>query len=318
METIELPEVNYATASSSSATMVASNSEYFIGPQLPLTKEREQEMIKNMEIYWQTGKSLEQVRDWALSGKSSTSLEYRFILDWYEAMRVAGTQIAEKWNYFKELVGIGVGGGKVEGRPSNFESLSESDQKRVNEILTIPDLTSFPQNQAIIDYFVDNFLKGLSYQGGVFIGDKHGTGSLQCKPWLQEVVVKKATQVGLPVTLDNHYEWKAHDRIEAIVQLEAGEKSWENGITNNSILAGDIIQMHYELLNGTTPHTAVIWKIEDDGVWVFDTNFGTLGEWITLEDGTAEFLADNTIRLHKFSFANLNTKVLNATIYRVV
>jgi hypothetical protein len=41
--------------------------------------------------------------------------------------------------------------------------------------------------------------------------------------------------------------------------------------SNSTVKAGDIVQMDFA---SSTPHTMLITKIESDGIWVVDTNFG--------------------------------------------
>jgi hypothetical protein len=117
--------------------------------------------------------------------------------------------------------------------------------------------------------------------------------------------------------------------------------------SNSTVKAGDIVQMDFA---SSTPHTMLITKIESDGIWVVDTNFGPYTEILLadakhpgtlfenpLNPGTyispsdaiklgipvpAELRyysqPDDTIRYHFMFFDSLDKNVNKATIYRVI
>jgi hypothetical protein len=121
-----------------------------------------------------------------------------------------------------------------------------------------------------------------------------------------------------------------------------GNATFESMITSSAVKEGDIVQMVY----GSTQHTMVLWKKESTGIWVFDTNFGEYGKGM-LPDGSAAHIAtgaldsnghyydisdkqvnegavrthwyqaDDTVRLHFLSYADLNSKATYASTYQI-
>lgn len=213
-----------------------------------------------------------------------------------------------KRDALSRIPGLGLGSAKlVSGKPGNWKQLTEAQQEQVESILTIPDVSAFPKNKQIVNYFSNNILPTLKYDGVRLIGPKHGTAPLQCKPWLDDVVIIGATGVNVPATLSNHYEWGQQNDVKEVAQIE-GETTFKSMIQNHEVAPGDIIQIHYVTKDLDTPHTMALWKVDTDGIWVFDTNFGPKTESGQL---------DNTIRLRKMQFSTLNERAKFATIYRV-
>src|SRR5690606_30202878 len=111
-----------------------------------------------------------------------------------------------------------------------------------------------------------------------------------------------------------------------IKQIARQENSGEftSMISSDSVLQGDIVQLYGNFGGGLQPHTMIIAKKEAEGIWVFDTNFGTLSEYVEYHggaftknaDGMFEFVgegngnykyqSDNTIRYRFISYDDWN------------
>lgn len=246
--------------------------------------------------------------------------------------------------------------------PRNWNGLSEADKKAIQDILNIDNFSALPEsNQKILTYVLNSIVPTLGFNVNTFTGDIHGTGLQQCKAWLQDWLQSSGiTAKSIPgnkvsdLNGIGSYEWNPSTKDTANVTSVAsirGDKSFQEMIDalnpNSLVRAGDIVQMGY----GGIPHTMVITKIQGDGVWVLDTNFGP--EVPTLADNTHEgtgliengkfrlasveektkglakywLQIDNTVRLHFMPFeiknannevtGGLNSKVSMATIYRI-
>lgn len=113
----------------------------------------------------------------------------------------------------------------------------------------------------------------------------HGTGLMQCKEWLQQVVIKAATGITVSQNAAASTGAWVSDEYE-IGRMQDGE-NFQAMLERSGAQAGDVVQMYtgYE-------HTMVIGDITDEGVWVFDTNYGEHAEWKTMEEGAGLDLSD--------------------------
>jgi hypothetical protein len=193
-----------------------------------------------------------------------------------------------------------------------------------------------------------------------FEGKLRGTGDLECKAWLQEIIkiATQGTKIPTNVTMDSSgkgitaYAWNmlttnnegkilsSDGKVEEITKIR-GESSFRSMIDpdnqNRLVKSGDIVQMAY----GYTPHTMVILKIENDGMWVCDTNFEFAVPALPDESHSATGIeengkfrsltaqeiqagvqpthwlkSDNTVRIHFMTYKMLDDKARMATIYR--
>lgn len=231
--------------------------------------------------------------------------------------------------------------------PDGFDEIlsgvPENMKLTVSELLNIDLRYLSPSNKAILEYFINHYLKngGLQFDANALgkpfelEGDMHGTLDDQCKAWLQKIIVPSAVSTDIPlnITKDQNgnsivsYSWvmnspdnngrilSADGKTEQIASIR-GSETFESMIQLNSVQAGDIIQMAY----GYIPHTMVLWKKEAAGIWVFDTNFGEYGKAVlanNTEDATGkidengvyqnitdEEVQNGAIRTHKYQFDN--------------
>ncbi len=246
-----------------------------------------------------------------------------------------------------------------------WNSFSLEEKTRMNEkIASIFDIDygQIPEgNKKIIDQFIKDYANGeLSYVENTSLGVKgfelrgspHDTGQLECKDWLRKVLIINSTGILLPSNHDDgkeirngelvdlRYRWDV-DGSPNVIAIDQGNKfnSFKNKVSSIDVKEGDIVQMMY----GSTPHTMVIGKKEQDGIWVMDTNFGDLvNDYTPVASGTGEFKldtngqyvsaydsvqkkyngdynrqADNTIRYHFMSYDRLDEKADKFTIYRI-
>ncbi|MEK7137237.1 MAG: hypothetical protein AAB853_03045, partial [Patescibacteria group bacterium] len=273
-------------------------------------------------------------------------------LHWQDRLTLeTGNLPLEQGGQYRTLVVAHLSDGKVRAGYAEFRLGSE-----LAALLPITaDNIEGEGNKAIIDYIIDNAESfNLQLTNGIWQGDIHGTGLKQCKPWLQEVI-RDSTGVWLPQNNEeDSSRWIEVDKQRNDTLEAAGVKmlgrigegmNFEEAMEAYGVEAGDIVQM-----TGTFGlHTMVITKIDADGVWVLDTNYGSVDEgfkeastgidathmvdpsdpnsYINQQQaeergiafsGTHYYQEDNTIRIHKMNYADtLNTKVSAATIYRV-
>lgn len=215
-------------------------------------------------------------------------------------------------------------------------------------ILNFSDLDGLPENQKLVnsiiqDYFMSSdpnkkpeYISAIEWRAAI-----HGTGDRQCKPWLDDVFVKNATGIDLPLNDPNDLSKWVEDttgHIQKVVTSDTGT-NFQTAVQNNDVKSGDIVQMRGSF--APSGHTALIGKIQSDGVWLFDTNFGTQSDYYT-DDGVhaLKYIADSnarsgfrlaidgetalywkqeddSIRYHFIRYADLNSAVTASTIYRL-
>lgn len=202
-----------------------------------------------------------------------------------------------------------------------WNQLSTEEQRKITSVLQFPNLDHLPGNRAIIDhisskYFATGefkFEKGQSVLSNSFKWVAQNPVD-NCKIWLQQHVVKQATAdspdfnsaVILPTTDQSApYKWNNdHDakNVSQIAQHDGStETSLKNALESNNVMPGDIIQMKGEFVT-TNQHTAIIGMIEEDGLWVFDSNWEK----------------SDTPAYHYFGYDKLNKPLTSFTIYRIV
>ncbi len=250
------------------------------------------------------------------------------------------------------------------GIPRNWDDLTDAQKKIAQEVLSIDNFNELPEtNQKILTYVMNSIIPTLKYQNNgtyPFIGELHGTGLEQCKTWIQNWLQSSGITLNkLPTNKTSDikgigsYEWNSFSSTTANVTVVAsirGDKTFEEMINNSSdVKVGDVVQMGY----GSIPHTMLITKIQSDGLWVLDTNFGNNENWMEIKDfpgdinthleitrgvidefthSPRELTAeeknagiqptlwkqpDNTPRYHFMSFNSLNLKATYTTIYRI-
>lgn len=144
---------------------------------------------------------------------------------------------------------------------------------------------SLAGNTQILNYIAQNFttLFDLKPTANGWIGDAHGTGIMQCKEWIDDVIIKNAfgfdangnRNVDLPGNVtdkaghDSSGQWEEKNlssNISIIGHIQSGSASADL----QQIKPGDILQTY----NGSIEHTAIVTKITSTGMWLLDTNFG--------------------------------------------
>jgi len=194
-----------------------------------------------------------------------------------------------------------------------WNQLSASQQAEIISSFDFGNLDPESSNGKIIQYLIDEYLRSgemsfnaqkMEWIGTAYFDDPNNTDDDlvgECKYWIQINVVQQATQKLIPNNDPNsHYMWRTDDpdrsaNVSIIAQSD-DSSNFKNTVTNGNIHFGDIIQ--YDA--GGYGHTVIIGKVDEDGMWVFDSNY----------------LNDSTPRYHKISFASFN-QIHGFTIYHV-
>lgn len=104
--------------------------------------------------------------------------------------------------------------------------------------------------------------------------DPNNIGYGECKYWVQMDVVKNALGITLPnnAIKENASSWTTSNVVQKVATEADGD--FRQVIKNAAagIQAGDLIQMASSNGNKIN-HTMIIGKIEEDGFWVFDSNY---------------------------------------------
>lgn len=192
---------------------------------------------------------------------------------------------------------------------------SSEEQVMLINALGLETIQSLPaNNQAIILEFMRqhidvNATNTLTLQpDGSFKVEGFQT-ELECKGWLQQEIILKATGVlvGGNTTQNNESAtWKDPsnaNHIDNQVDITADFKNqgldfWEL-VKQSGATAGDTIQYFTE---SQYQHTMVISSITENGMWVFDTNF----------------VGELSVGLHYFSAGKLNDIIEQSSIYRII
>jgi len=192
---------------------------------------------------------------------------------------------------------------------AQWDELTQEQRNAVSDALDFGDLSATPQNERIINYLVENYLSNgamtfdsekMEWRGEAYIDDPDTDADDligECKYWAQMDVIKAATGRVLPPNSSN-YEWNLDIRGETVTPLVTSNSSSDNleEAIKLHATAGDVLQCDM----GIYGHTMIIGKVDNDGVWVFDSNASE----------------DKTPRYHKVSFSVLNPSS-DFTIYRV-
>jgi hypothetical protein len=121
----------------------------------------------------------------------------------------------------------------------------------------------------------------------------------ECKYWLQTNVLKDGLGITILKNKTNNFAWDSSDSIEnRTVEGEVGT-NFESIVKNPEIIhSGDMIQV----FGGSfvKQHTMVIGRVENDGIWVFDSNY-----------------VAKTPQYHKINFSSFNSALTQFTIYRL-
>ena len=191
-------------------------------------------------------------------------------------------------------------------------ALDAQQKQELREALSFGDLSETPENEKIIRYLVENYLQNgamsfdtekMEWRGEAYVDDPSTDKDDlvgECKYWVQMDVILKATDRQLPNNDPQClYAWRTDvpeaNNVEVLGQSTGS--GIEGFLQSGSVRTGDIIQYHP---GGAHGHTVIIGKVDEDGVWVFDSNMGN----------------DLTPRYHKISYANLNSNH-GFTVYHV-
>lgn len=125
----------------------------------------------------------------------------------------------------------------------------------------------------------------------------------ECKYWVDNSVVQPAlggVDLASNIGENNSYQWEPSTTVVDIASHLQGNIQNVVQDAATSIQAGDIIQMAKS--DGSSPnHTVIVGKIDQDGIWIFDSNGRN---------------NDATPRYRKLYYSSLNTYDL-FTIYRI-
>ncbi|MFA5273419.1 MAG: LamG-like jellyroll fold domain-containing protein [Candidatus Peribacter sp.] len=201
----------------------------------------------------------------------------------------------------------------------NGDLLTEEQVKAVRDALAFDDLASLPTgNRQILQRLIDDYLNSgqLRYDTEGYVGPKgfelestilHGGG--QCKEWVYNLI-ENATGVTVPLNDEADYA-KWEEKTDARIKMV--EKPTSNKLSDQvqSLRSGDIIQMNWK---NVTPHTMVVGKIEEDGIWVFDSNWGDQAEF---DENGNKILDDETLRYRFVSFDSFEQGAQDFTTYRI-
>jgi hypothetical protein len=252
----------------------------------------------------------------------------------------------------KESVGIGTTVDLHRLTDMQGNTLTAEQQNAIRAALTF-DLDGLPGgNKAILEYLITHFLttensdERLQYDSALELtGRRHGTDQRECKAWLDDIVILSAAGIDISALAKDHEgdptlgTWVSDEYQIGLLHMYS---SFQEMIQDKAQI-GDVIQMYGSFgANGKHfPHTMVIGNITNEGIWVFDTNFGTYGEPIAVSSGgtgimengqyrdlTAQEIADNrpathiwqsdnTVRYHFMSYEMLNLKAVTGSIQRV-
>ena len=207
-------------------------------------------------------------------------------------------------------------------------SITQAQQENIRNALNFENLDTLPSgNRAILEYLINHYLvsndtEELFYKSSTELrGKLHGTGLMQCKEWLQQVVIENSTGITVANNADDltTAEWKSDDGKDYTIGKMIDAETFQAMLTRVNTKAGDVIQWYGAFGKGGSmvPHTMIIGKITSDGIWVFDTNMGNLSEDLYDNDGNPYVQEDNTVRYHLIEWSSLNDKVMAGTVHRV-
>lgn len=200
-------------------------------------------------------------------------------------------------------------GSIVRDAAGNFLQLTDD---KGNVLIDATNVTA-EGSKAILGYLAERFFTEFSLEkdGAEWEGILHA--GMQCKRWVDDVIVQGATGIDLPSNEGGNEaltgKWGrmnsagidvfAGGLISEQLRIEDGQKFSEHFITSD-IQEGDIVQYRAE----NYPHTMIITKIETTGMCVMDSNYSSE-------------MPDETIRCHFYTFDALDNDILVGTIYRI-
>ncbi|HVW66639.1 MAG TPA: hypothetical protein VHA78_02815 [Candidatus Peribacteraceae bacterium] len=173
-------------------------------------------------------------------------------------------------------------------------------------------------NQEILTYLRNTILPTLQVVSPTEFMATEKSGE-SCKQWAESIIENvfngKITLPGNKYVMDTngniqyvYDEWFDSNDVTSLGEFVNSTKSTadvKNYFQNK--LSGDVIQMDAILGAEETPHTAIIDRIDANGVWVYDSNWGL----------RVSGMDDNTVRLHYFTFDHLAQILNSITIYRI-
>ena len=195
-------------------------------------------------------------------------------------------------------------GGQVDVRVGDYSSqnfvpvdvwsqMSDAQKAQVESALDFGDLSDLPQNQKIIDYLIENYLQNGEMQFDPvrmrWVGEEiqNNPDTTQddiyfgeCKYWAQMNIILKATGSVIPSNKnvpigDNpnntvSYSWKDSDAVIRLTEEGNLASDFEDVIQSSDIRSGDCIQISGGAFYSR--HTMIIGEIDEEGIWVFDSN----------------------------------------------
>ncbi len=209
-----------------------------------------------------------------------------------------------------------------------WSKLTAAQQETIRQSLDFGFVSG--KNAQLISWLVDTFLKfdsteehrmtaqenakiGLGWVGTAYPKNDDETTAIdesdlgECKYWVQKLVIEPALGIlipnnNVPKNADGtsdytkQYMWENLKNVQQVVPTNF-DLDFQSAFQNYSIEAGDIIQVSGDNWHGQ--HTMIIGKIENDGIWVFDSNY-----------------QEKTPMYHRISFSKLDENT-GFTIYRV-
>ncbi len=183
-----------------------------------------------------------------------------------------------------------------------------------NLLLTFLEKKYFSTGELQFDVY--NNTKGFELQST----QEHGGD--QCKTWLYNIVNEETNGDTLLPPNATKSTWDLENNNE-ISTISSGIKG-EFETKTIDCVSGDIVQVDYS----GRQHTMVIGKVENTGIWFFDSNFGELQEYEMDPNDSTKFLLDvngnknllqddETVRYHFISYDTLNKNALEFSIYRL-
>jgi hypothetical protein len=172
-------------------------------------------------------------------------------------------------------------------------------------------------NQAVVDYLRNTVLPTLNpvyaEDGKTIVEWRSATGDGdECKYWIQQTLVPSIFEESRPSIPNNNanaqYEWydSSDDitKVASVLNLKDSPDPTKEvkALFTNHVLPGDFVQSQITYLSGDVgPHTFIIDEINNDGLWVFDSNWHL----------------DKAIGRHFIKYSSIDDAKNKFTIYRI-